>query len=125
MILAWVKDMLEEFLRRSALFDLYGALLTEKQRRCLSMSLFDDYSLSEIGEALGISRQAVHDMLHRAEQTMEEYETRLGLIARQDAERKILAQVYKELSALQVSDTAAQDRLLKMIAPFAGLEDAR
>ena len=125
MILAWVKDMLEEFLRRSALFDLYGALLTEKQRRCLSMSLFDDYSLSEIGEALGISRQAVHDMLHRAEQTMEEYETRLGLIARQDAERKILAQVYRELSALQVSDTAAQDRLLKMIAPFAGLEDAR
>ena len=60
---AWVKYMLEEFLRRSALFDLYGALLTEKQQRCLSMSLFDDYSLSEIGEALGISRQAVHDML--------------------------------------------------------------
>ena len=67
MILAWVTGMLEEFLRRSALFDLYGALLTEKQQSCLSMSLFDDYSLSEIGEALGISRQAVHDMLHRSE----------------------------------------------------------
>ena len=124
-ILTWVKYMLEEFLRRSALFDFYGALLTEKQRRCLAMSLFEDYSLSEIGDALGISRQAVHDMLHRAEQTMEEYETRLGLIARKDSERKALAQVYKELSELRVNDEAARKRLLKMIAPFAGVEDTK
>ena len=58
--------MLEEFLRRSALFDLYGALLTEKQQRCLSMSLFDDYSLSEIGEALGISENTSRSQLQRA-----------------------------------------------------------
>ena len=97
--------MLEEFLRRSALFDFYGALLTEKQQRCLSMSLFDDYSLSEIGEELGISRQAVHDMLHRSEQAMEEYESRLGLLARRDAERETLAKVYEGLKALQVNES--------------------
>lgn len=124
-IWAWVKNMLEAFLRRSALFDFYGALLTEKQRRCLAMSLYEDYSLMEIGEALGISRQAVHDMLHRAEQTMEEYETRLGLIARQDAERKVLAQIYGELSALRADDEASRNRILRMLAPFAGLEDAK
>ena len=92
--------MLEEFLRRSALFDLYGALLTDKQRHCLSMSLFEDYSLSEIGETLGISRQAVHDMLHRSEQAMEAYESQLGLLARREAERKTLAQSIKGLSSL-------------------------
>ena len=125
MILAWVTGMLEEFLRRSALFDFYGALLTEKQQRCLSMSLFDDYSLSEIGEELGISRQAVHDMLHRSEQAMEEYEARLGLLARRDAERETLAKVYEGLKALHVNDADAKDELLGLLAPFAGLEDMK
>ena len=125
MNLAWVKDMLEEFLRRSSLFDLYGALLTEKQQRCLSMSLFDDYSLSEIGEALGISRQAVHDMLHRSEQAMEDYEARLGLLARRDAERETLAKVYDGLKALRADDADAKKALLGLLAPLAGLEDMK
>ncbi len=125
MNLAWVKDMLEEFLRRSSLFDLYGALLTEKQQRCLSMSLFDDYSLSEIGEALGISRQAVHDMLHRSEQAMEDYEARLGLLARRDAERETLAKVYEGLKALRADDADAKNALLGLLAPLAGLEDMK
>ncbi len=123
--MTWVKSMLEEFLRRSALFDFYGALLTEKQQRCLSMSLFEDYSLSEIGDTLGISRQAVHDMLHRSEQTMEEYEARLGLLSRQETERRILTQVYEGLSLLQVNDTAEKNRLLGLLAPLAGLEDGK
>ncbi|MBP5199236.1 MAG: transcriptional regulator [Schwartzia sp.] len=117
--------MLEEFLRRSALFDLYGALLTEKQQRCLSMSLFDDYSLSEIGEALGISRQAVHDMLHRSEQAMEEYEARLGLLARRGDERKTLAKVYVGLKALHVNDAEAKNELLGLLAPLTGVEDTK
>ena len=58
--------MLEELLHTSDLFDLYGALLTEKQQKCLEMHLFEDFSLSEIGEAMGISRQAVYDTIHRA-----------------------------------------------------------
>ena len=125
MILAWVKDMLEEFLRRSSLFDLYGALLTEKQQRCLSMSLYDDYSLSEIGETLGISRQAVHDMLHRSEQVMEDYEARLGLLARRDVERETLARVYNGLQALRTDDEAAKNELLRLLVPLVGLEDMR
>ena len=125
MILAWVKDMLEEFLRRSSLFDLYGALLTEKQQRCLSMSLYDDYSLSEIGEALGISRQAVYDMLHRSEQIMEDYEARLGLLARRDVERETLARVYDGLRALHTDDETAKNEILRLLVPLAGLEDMR
>lgn len=117
--------MLEEFLRRSALFDLYGALLTDKQRHCLSMSLFEDYSLSEIGEALGISRQAVHDTLHRSEQAMEAYESRLGLLARREAERKTLAKIYQGIAALDTKDTVAKAALLKMLAPLAGLGDEK
>lgn len=117
--------MLEEFLRRSALFDLYGALLTEKQQKCLSMSLLEDYSLSEIGETLGISRQAVHDTLRRSEQMMEGYESRLGLLARRERERRLLGEVYDELLALEVKDEAARKELLERLAPFSGREDIK
>ena len=118
-------EMLEEFLRRSALFDLYGALLTEKQQKCLSMSLLEDYSLSEIGESLGISRQAVHDTLHRSEQAMEEYEARLGLLSRRDAERETLTKVYDGLRALHTDNEAAKTELLRLLVPLAGLEDMK
>ncbi len=117
--------MLEDFLRRSALFDLYGALLTKKQQKCLSMSLLEDYSLSEIGEALGISRQAVHDTLHRSEQAMEDYELRLGLLARRERDQRMLGEVYDELLALETKDEAARNRLLERLAPFAGREDIK
>ena len=124
-VLPWVKEMLEEFLRRSALFDLYGALLTEKQQKCLSMSLLEDYSLSEIGESLGISRQAVHDTLHRSEQAMEEYEARLGLLSRREAERETLTKVYDGVRALHTDDEAAKNELLRLLVPLAGLEDMK
>lgn len=117
--------MLEELLRRSALFDFYGSLLTEKQQRCLSMHLFEDYSLSEIGEALGISRQAVHDMLRRSEQVMENYEARLGLLSRRESERKTLTEIYDRLRSLPTGDAAAKDELLRMLAPLTGLEDMK
>ena len=124
-VLPQVKKMLEEFLRRSALFDLYGALLTEKQQKCLSMSLLEDYSLSEIGESLGISRQAVHDTLHRSEQAMEEYEARLGLLARREAERETLTKVYDGVRALHTDDEVAKNELLRLLVPLAGLEDMK
>ena len=73
---------MEQLLYLSALFDFYGALLTEKQQECLKMHLFEDFSLSEIGEELGISRQAVYDNIHRSEKAMESYEEKLGLVAR-------------------------------------------
>ena len=41
---------MEQFLYLSELFDLYGALLTERQQRCLELHLYEDFSLSEIGE---------------------------------------------------------------------------
>ena len=85
--------MLEELLHISELFDLYGALLTEKQQKCLELHLFEDFSLSEIAESMGISRQAVYDMLHRSEQTMQDYEAKLGFLAQS---RKVQAELAAE-----------------------------
>ena len=85
--------MLEKFLHMSALFDFYGPLLTDKQNRCLQMHLLEDFSLSEISAELGISRQAVYDMLKRSEQIMQQYEDKLGLAARSIQEKKELCAI--------------------------------
>ncbi|MBO5521882.1 MAG: DNA-binding protein, partial [Eubacterium sp.] len=53
---------MEDFVERSLLFDFYGELLTEHQRKIYSAIVFEDYSVSEIAREEGISRQGVHDL---------------------------------------------------------------
>ena len=62
------------------LYDFYGALLTEKQRRIYEEVKFGDLSLSEASETFGISRQGIHDTLRRVEAALETYEAKLGLV---------------------------------------------
>ncbi len=76
------KDSLNQRVRDGLLLDNYGAQLTEKQRMACEMILMQDLSLSEAAEALGVSRQGVHDLITRAREHMEEYEKSFGLIAR-------------------------------------------
>lgn len=87
------EEVFEQRMRLGRLFDLYGGLLTDKQRDCLNMYFYDDLSLSEISEELGVSRQAVHDLLKRVEQTLEKYEDKLGLLAKNDADKEQLRTV--------------------------------
>lgn len=115
--------MLEQLLYLSRLFDLYGPLLTEKQQECLRLHLFEDFSLSEIGEELGISRQAVYDNIHRSQKAMEAYEAKLGLAARYQAERQELASVAEEVRALRQPGNAEMvERILDQLAPLMGQE---
>lgn len=107
---------MEARLYHSALFDLYGALLTEKQRHCLTMHLFEDLSLSEIGDALGISRQAAHDAIHRGEATLAAYEARLGLWQRQQDEQAALRTICGALKRLAVIDEAGRDAILSRLS---------
>ena len=66
----------------SLLCDYYGDLLTETQRRCLLLYCDQDYSLAEIAEREGISRQGVHATLTRAESVLAGYEEKLGCLRR-------------------------------------------
>lgn len=52
---------MDEILHLTLLYDFYGELLTEKQKQVFDLHYQDDLSLSEIGEELSISRQAVRD----------------------------------------------------------------
>lgn len=92
--------MLDRVLRIAELYDFYGALLTEKQRRCIEMHYLGDDSLAEIAVEFAVSRQAVHDILRRSEQLLAEYEEKLGLVARQRDDRETLARALDQLSTL-------------------------
>ena len=119
LFLKQVMAVMEQFLYLSTLFDLYGALLTEKQQECLRLHLFEDFSLSEIGEEPGISRQAVYDNIHRSEKAMESYEKKLGLAGRYQRERQELAKIYEAIKGLkQPGNAQAVDEVLDRLEPY-------
>lgn len=117
--------MLNKVLRVGQLYDFYSALLTEKQRDCLNMHYLQDLSLAEIAEEFGVSRQAVHDILRRAEQTLAEYEEKLGLAARYSAERKLIGEVVSSLEQLppDIRQMPALSQALTKLSSL--LEDTR
>ncbi len=61
------------------LFDIYGDMLTEKQKAFINYYYNDDLSLAEIAENEGITRQGVRDAIKRAEAQLYDFEAHLGL----------------------------------------------
>ena len=76
-----MKDDIERVEYASMLYDFYGALLSESQNEVMALYHEDNLSLSEIAEDLGMSRQAVHYTLKRAEKALAGYEAKLGLVS--------------------------------------------
>lgn len=65
---------------QSLLYDFYGELLTDHQRRVYEEVVFNDFSATEVAREAGISRQGVHDMIKRCSRILEEYESKLHLV---------------------------------------------
>ena len=82
------------------LLDCYGSLLTERQRDLLGFYYNDDYSLSEISENTGISRQGVRDAIKRGEAELDRLEDALGIAAAQAVRRAETDAISGELLAL-------------------------
>ena len=80
-----MENALDGKIRINGLYDVYGALLTEKQRRTMEYYYQDDYSLSEIAALTGVSRNAVHELLRVAVGHLEAFETALGVVRMKDA----------------------------------------
>ena len=87
----------------------YGGLLTDNQRRVLSLHCEEDLSLGEIAEEVGISRQAVHETITRAAARLNGMEASLGVAARF---RKMEDGLVEALSALKNADYNRAEVLL-------------
>ena len=76
---------------QSLLYDFYGTLLSNSQNAVMSLYHEDNLSLSEIADELGLSRQAVHYSLKKAEHALEEYESKLHLVSSYEKNQELAA----------------------------------
>ncbi len=63
----------------SELLDIYGGLLTERQKTFIQLHYNDDLSYGEIAESEDISRQAVHDTIQHGKKSLFKFEKELKL----------------------------------------------
>lgn len=99
---------MEKIVEQGLLYDFYGELLTEHQRRIYEDVVLNDMSLSEIAQEQGISRQGVHDLVRRCDRTLQGYEERLHLIQRFIKVKQTVGQIERISSEEQVKRLAAQ-----------------
>jgi hypothetical protein len=90
-----MNDPLEEKVLLNLLFDLYGSLLTEKQRQYFEYYYSDDYSLSEIADLLQVSRNAVFDQIKIVIGHLEKFEEKLGLLKQKQHRTRIAVEITK------------------------------
>lgn len=131
-------EHLEEKQWIGALLDVYGGLLTDRQRDFLDLYFNEDLSYGEIAEAEDISRQAVHDTIQHGKKALLHFEEHLGLLARAkqpenvqtpmavSIDLKKLQEEVHSLSALVgediIYDTGPLRRKVKSLRKLAGLE---
>ena len=98
---------MEKFVEQGYLYDFYGELLTERQQQVYESVVLEDYSLSEVAEDLGISRQGVHDMIRRCNPTLEEYEEKLHLVEKFLNIRSQVMNIHELADKYHAEDIAA------------------
>lgn len=70
---------MEDMLYYNNLYDLYGSLLTERQREYFEDYYFNNLTLSEMSENYDVSRNAISKQLHIVTEKLVEYERKLKL----------------------------------------------
>lgn len=100
--------MLDKTLKVSRLLQIYGGLLTDKQREILDMYYNCDMSLAEVGEELGISRQGVRDAVTRAVDLLVDMEDKVGAL-------KSLVEIKSALTSLaEGKETISSDKVMEI-----------
>ena len=91
---------MEHIAYQNLLYDFYGELLTDHQRRIYESAVYEDLSLKELSDEYGITRQGVHDLIKRCDKILEEYENRLHMIEKFSSIKGLVG---------QIRDAAGQD----------------
>lgn len=92
---------MEKNVKVSMLLQIYGKLLTEKQYNFLDDYYNNDFSLSEIAENYGITRQAVRDNIVKGENKLFEYEEKLEIMKKTLNQDKQIVKILSELTKIQ------------------------
>jgi predicted DNA-binding protein YlxM (UPF0122 family) len=92
---------MEKFQEMAVLLDIYGKLLTDKQRDVMDQYYNYDLSLQEIADNGGISKQGVHDLIRRSENTLIKTDEKLGFVKRLSDIRESLEKIDGQLMKLE------------------------
>jgi predicted DNA-binding protein YlxM (UPF0122 family) len=113
--------MFEKDMRFPRLLDVYGALLSDRKRELLEYYYNEDYSLAEISELTGISRQGVRDSIRKSQEEINCLEDRLHLAERAEYRGVLLNQLTEALEA--VPDAREDVRIHELIGRLRALDD--
>lgn len=91
---------MEDVVYYNDLYDLYGSLLTEKQKNYFEDYYFHNLSFSEIAENYHISRNAAFKQIHIVTMKLEEYEGKLQLLKK----RSQLVEIAKEVENVSLKE---------------------
>lgn len=84
---------MEKIVKQGLLYDFYGELLTEHQKKVYEDAVYHDMSLSELAEAYDISRQGAHDLIRRCDKILTGYEEKLHLVRKFADAKKCVAAI--------------------------------
>jgi len=106
---------MEKIFEQGLLYDFYGELLTDHQRKVYEDAVYHDMSLSEIAEGIGISRQGVHDLIKRCDKALTEYEEKLHLLERFTGAKQTIGDIL-ELTQEAIQDDSKEQIEKRLLA---------
>lgn len=109
----------------SLLLEVYSAVLSEKQRQVVSHYFNDDLSLGEIAANIGITRQAVFDMIKRTESLLYRLEDEMKLLARFEELRVCIESISENAQEILKTEAGAstKENALEIIETAKSMQD--
>lgn len=104
---------MDERVQISILLDLYGELLTTKQKNIMNLYFDDDLSLAEISEINNTSRQAIYDIIKRCHKLLLNYDSKLNLLEKERISLELKKDIETKLDSLKKEITI--DKRLEII----------
>ena len=87
---------MEELVHYTLLYDIYGSLLTDKQKEYFEDYYFKNLSLSELASKYNISRNAIHKQIKETIKRLENYEDNLRLAKKNEMLETIIETISDE-----------------------------
>ena len=106
---------MNNILELTLLYDFYGELLTKKQKTLFELYYLNDFSLNEIAEDAGVSRQAVSDLLIRVKKKLYIYEKKLGLVKSHSQLKQELSDIREALGKETFGKGSSNENISSMI----------
>ncbi len=99
------EEVMKKKLKISILNQLYGNLLTDKQKECIDDYYNNDLSLTEIAENNNITRQGIRDIIKKGEKRLFEYEEKLKFMNKTLEQEKKIEKILIELTKINKNDS--------------------